>query len=606
MPRRRYCRDWPDEASDLTIELQAFRHDFAPEEGGMGKAEHFWRIVEVLWNYEGSPERFERTPEAEKMVAMLCIHDYLGIAGCASCGKSGTLAVWGIVCFLSNPSATKIIMTSTSLKDSKKRIWGSVIRYWNALAIEAPGKLVDSLGAIRYVDLEGRAYDTSGLEIIAGEKKKEKEAIGKLIGFKVGSSENALLIMIVDEMPELSFALVEAAANLSVNPNFQMVGLGNPASYFDPFGDFMKPKHPDGFKSIDEDSEEWETEMGYALRFDAEKMVNVVRDEVVYPWQPTREWIEKQKSRFGENSPTYWRMIRGFWSPTGSEDSIYSEADLLRFASIAAPKWMTPPTTLAFLDPDFVEGGDSSICVFGRLGKSPSGLQVIEGVEHVELHADLSIEDDPRSFQIVRAYKEECESRSVLAKNAGYDSTGGGAPFGDVVRKVWNTGDLLAVGFGGAPSDRIVSEEDPVPAHQRYVNKVTELWMQALPLLRSGQLCGLWPELMTEMTSRLYETRKGSQDSDDDIGIRYEVESKKKMKGRVGKSPNIADGFFGIIELARVRHKLMASEYLQATETHDQSWSKFARSQDVLGQSRNAFLGDDLEDDSFFFDQQIF
>ena len=43
----RYGWEWPEEASDLTIELAAFKMGLGPECRGLGKAEHFWRVVDT-------------------------------------------------------------------------------------------------------------------------------------------------------------------------------------------------------------------------------------------------------------------------------------------------------------------------------------------------------------------------------------------------------------------------------------------------------------------------------------------------------------------------------------------------------------------------------
>ena len=36
------------------------------------------------------------------------------------------------------------------------------------------------------------------------------------------------------------------------------------------------------------------------------------------------------KDTYGENSPYYWRMAKGFWAPTGGEVGVYSEADIIQ------------------------------------------------------------------------------------------------------------------------------------------------------------------------------------------------------------------------------------------------------------------------------------
>jgi hypothetical protein len=100
------------------------------------------------------------------------------------------------------------------------------------------------------------------MQLIAGDRAKEKENIGKLIG-----AHNKRVILLADELTELSPALVDAArSNLVVNPYFQMIGAGNFASIYDPFGVNAEPAG--GWGSVTPDFDEWETKDGLCLRFD--------------------------------------------------------------------------------------------------------------------------------------------------------------------------------------------------------------------------------------------------------------------------------------------------------------------------------------------------
>lgn len=229
------------------------------------------------------------------MLKAACEGKYIGIAGSRSSGKSLTFALWGIVNFLAAPNETKVIITSTSLKDSRGRIWGDVEAYWQAAAAvmggEAalPGELVSSQGLIRQRS-NGQQSDKYGLVLIAGEKSREKESIGKLIGFKANR-----MILIADEMPELSESLIIAAeSNLSANAEFQFIGLGNPASYYDPFGMLCEPI--DGWASINDSMEEWQTKRGICLRFDGERSPNILAGQNLYPWMFTHAKLQEALS----------------------------------------------------------------------------------------------------------------------------------------------------------------------------------------------------------------------------------------------------------------------------------------------------------------------
>ncbi len=162
----------------LEAELWAFLNNPPPEEGGLGKAEHFWNVCAMLWGPKSS-KQFVRHPWADRMVNKACECKYLGISGAGSSGKSDLGAVWGIVNWLAAPKETLVLMTSTSLKESQKRIWGSVKAYWQA-APGLPGKLVDSVGMIRTLDGSGVFNDKEGIALIACENRenhrREKQA----------------------------------------------------------------------------------------------------------------------------------------------------------------------------------------------------------------------------------------------------------------------------------------------------------------------------------------------------------------------------------------------------------------------------------------------
>ncbi len=158
-------------------------------------------------------------------------------------GKSHTMAAWGIVQWLCQPRDTLVLMTSTTLREARK-IWGSVMSLLSVID-GAPIKIRDSIGNAAYVDENGTLIERAGLSLIAAEKSKTREAIGKFIGIK-----QKRVIMIGDELSELSESILQAGlTNLSKNPFFQMIGMSNPNSRFDAFGVWSEPKK--GWESID-------------------------------------------------------------------------------------------------------------------------------------------------------------------------------------------------------------------------------------------------------------------------------------------------------------------------------------------------------------------
>lgn len=540
----KYGLYFPARYSALDIELYCFRVGRSEEKGGLGKAEHFWNVIALLWgknNPIGNRSKlFIRNPWSEEMIDALCMHRYVGVGGCAGSTKSETLALWVLVNFLSNPRHTLGIIMSTSLKEARKRIWGSLVDFIRAVP-GLPLQVVDSTGSIRYLT-SPKLSDRSTIALVAAERKQEKEAVGKLIGM-----HNDLVIVVADELSELTPAILEYAfpgGNLASNPQYQFVGLSNPVSYYDPFGLLWKPKA--GWMSVTVEDTCWETEFGWAIHFDGMKSPNILAGKVLYPFLPTAQKIEEaRRAEGGENSLRFWRMIRGFFSPMGQEDLIYAEQDIVKYKGDEPAIWSDQPLTkVAALDPSFTNGGDRTIAYFGSLGLSRDGVKTLNFDEYLELIEDVTNTVDDRSHQIAKQFKEECEKRNILPRHAAVDSTGAGAPLCDVISTVWSR-DILRVKFGGAASDLPVSLTDPAKGFERYYDAVTEIWYSGKELLRQGQLKSIPPAMAREMTARKYGTTGAEK--------RIYAESKVDMKLRTKKSPDIADAAFILVALCRMR-----------------------------------------------------
>lgn len=563
-----YGRDWGD-SSPLSIELWCFRDGLTAAQGGLGKAEHFWNIVSILWPAT-SRKPFIRNPWGERMIDEWCKYNFSSVSGCASSSKTDTAAVWGIVNWLAAPLETKVLCTSTTLRESRKRIWGSIEDYWNSLPddVRGVGKLASSFGLIRLNETTGfRGSEKCGIELIPGEKKREKEATGKIIGIK-----NKRVILIADELPELSPAIMQAAiSNLTANPYCQAIGLGNPASYYDAHGIFATPKA--GWKSITPEDFEWDTIYGHAIRFDATLSPNVLNnDDSLYPWLPTVRRLEEAKRNMGEDSFGFWRQWRGYFPPEGGEQTVFSETDIVFFgAERTNIEWAEPPVPVVGTDPGFTNDGDRTVSYFGLLGQErETGLSVLVLQGYEVLKDDMTEKTVPRNFQIARAFRKESEKRGVVPRNAGVDVSGSPA-FGDIVAREWSP-EVYRSQFGGKSTMSRVGE-DRAMAKDRYANRVTELWFEARNYMEFGQVRGVCPDLARELTARRYTTGATAGSLDATVAI----EPKKKMKGRTGASPDIADAFLVLFDLCRTRLGFRAQAGIKAGKHKSENWSEFRK-----------------------------
>jgi hypothetical protein len=539
-----YGIESPDVLDQVQVELEAYRLDLTIEQGGLGGAAHFKNIADILYGPD-SEEPFIWHPWAEKMNECAHAHPVTGatrphiaFSGCASSGKSMYGALFGIINWLADPQNTYVFITSTSLSEAKHRVWKSVIKLFNAVP-QLPGKLIDSLGKIPTIRPDGNHDDTAGIFLIAAAPSKEAQAVGKLIGRK-----NKRVVFIADELAELSPAILAACfGNLMANPFFQFMAMSNFKSRYDPFGEFVSPK--DGYDSISIDTEEWETEKGYCVRFDGTKSPNIMMGRDEFPWIYGSKQLATHKKDFGENSAMFWRMCRSFEAPISIDNSIYTEADLLAGLAYKQTVWMSPPTPISAMDPSFSNGGDRCVQIMGSYGLSIDSVWTIQVDEIRVLHED-AMKRVPRDYQIARQFRDNCIAMGVAPQHAGTDVTGAGAPLYSIISEEWNSL-VLPVNFSGAPSETYVRANDTLMAKSQFDRRVSELWWVGKEFMKYGQIRGITKDLARELKARHYETAKGPD------GLKVCVESKKDMRERLGFSPDQGDAWAVLVEVCRQR-----------------------------------------------------
>ena len=526
--------------------LTALLYGFAQHPKIIAKEYYFWRICDELWNHEDLPEPMMiRHPWAEQMIRAALNNKYLSIGGSASSGKSHTMAAWGIVNWLSQPRDTLVLMTSTTLREARKRIWGSVISLLSVIE-GAPIKIRDSIGNAAYVDEKENLIERAGLSLIAAEKSKTREAVGKFIGIK-----QKRVLLIGDELSELSEAILNAGlTNLSKNPFFQMIGMSNPNSRFDAFGVWSEPK--DGWESVDiQTADEWNTKWGGKyIRLDGERSPNVLLGEIKYPWLPTAAKLEEDRLLLGPESRGYMRMVRAIFFDSDETTGIYAESELTNSGAMGKVDWEGKPTMVAGIDPAFTNGGDRTILSIAEVGYAKNGQYVCQFTDAVHLNDDATNKAVPRTYQIVQQIMEHCKRRMVSPENVAVDATGAGAPFCDVLAGEWSP-NFMRVTFGGKASDKRVSMNSQLTGEELYTNRVSELWFVGKELMRTKQIFGINSDLAQEMCARNYDMVKSGS-------LRVKIESKPEFKARFGRSPDLADAAFLALDCARQRLGLVA------------------------------------------------
>ena len=535
----------------LTAYLYAFREHADPK----AKEDAFWEIANILW-VDGQPQPLLEPHKWAKQTVRECIREkYLALGGSAGSGKSYTMAAFAIVEWLCDPANTLVLVTSTTLTAARGRIWGCIMKLLDAVP-GLPIKIRDSIGSAAYLSPDGSLAETAGIRLIAAEKSQSRDAVGKLIGLHAPR-----VVLIADELSELSEAILQAGlANLNQTPYFRLRAASNPSSRFDPFGIWSEPK--DGWDSVDPiNDKRWRTKYGgLFIRFDAEDSPNLEYDDAdpPYPYLPTRKGIDEAKDALGEKSRNFMRMFRAVFAESDEAEGIYNEMELMRSGAMNKVE-LRDARKVAACDPSFTSGGDDTVIAFGEVGYDPSGQFVLQLDEMIKLHDDATDKSTPRTFQIARLIKEACVKRGVDAYDFAIDATAAGNPMADVLASEWSP-EFLRVQFGGSASDKPVSASKRTPASHLFVNRVSELWFAGKELIRCRQLRGITNDIAKEMCGRTYDTTKGQH------GLRMRAESKLDYKRRHGSSPDSADAFFVLVELARDRHGLLAVEPIKGDD----------------------------------------
>ncbi len=561
----------------LRMNLKAFRDGRTPKEGGLGKLGHYINCVDLLWNEDHSRMKFDWHPWAMDFAKAACENPVLAVGGCASSGKSRGAAAWALVNWLADPFNTMVLIMSTSLKDSKRRIFGDIVDMFNAVP-GLPGKLVPSMGLIRTVDPAGKreASEKCGIALIAGEKKREKEAVGKMIGFKAEQ-----VLVVADELPELSEAIIDAYfGNLAKNPKSGFVGLGNPSTPFDAFGRLSEPKA--GWDTVSAEDHEWETKSGKFIRFDGFRSPNIEAGYDKYPYLFRQQNLDDDVDRYGIDSAIVWRMDRGYFSPIGSEDCIYSSGDIIKYKAMQGVVWAEPPIKVASLDPAFTTQGDRTMLVIGEYGKNTDGMKTLCYKKFILITEDAGNKDEPRNFQIARQVVEHLRKEQIPINHFAMDTTGAGDVLADIIVTLMGSG-LHRVTFSGSASDLPISNFDDTPSNEKYSNRVTEIWFAGRDLLKTGQLKGITTDMASEMVARRYTVAKRSS-------ALVTAETKPDMKARTGASPDIADGGFILLTHCREKHGMVSTAKAAKKEGAQKSWAQITRKFSMSAQAGRSLV----------------
>jgi hypothetical protein len=503
--------------TQLEIELLMAKEPDPSVYSGYGRDRHIKHVIQMLWPwaYKGWNDW------SELCLWAWCNYDEIGTTGCAAAGKTFTFTMLSLVEYLSQPHASRLALTSTTVPSLRGRIWAEVTNFMTPVVPLFGLNVVDSQTKIQFK----KGDDRNAIIALAVDSGSVEQAVGKLQGVHTDR-----MIIVVDEAAQTQPAIFSARANLQVGTTYyRFVAIANASSQFDAHGKFCEPKG--GWSTITADDEHWETNTGICLHFDGLRSPNVKAGQTIYPKLFAQTNIDTIKKNHGENSLEWWSYVRGFWAPTGVRNTVLDAATIQEGRAREQIVWQGEGVkTIAALDPAFTTDGDDCCLRFAKVGKATDGGLAMLLTETIKIQLEERV-DYPLFYQVADKTIAELQKRGVQPEDFTLDATGGGAGIADIISQRWQNG-FRRVSFGGAATDDLVSTEDDKTGREVYFNRVTQLWFNTRQLVMAGRLRGLDDDTAKELCTRLYSLKNE----------KIRVESKKEMKLRTsGTSPDKAD-----------------------------------------------------------------
>lgn len=599
MPFVSYGTTWPDSTTALQIEMWAIQQggkwrNRSGEECGEGLPRHYENMRRILWPHldgEHNGQRWHTLIRDEILKNKVTV-----LMGCGSSGKTHS-ASWIFLCeYLCFPEETCVLVSSTDIRGLRLRVWGEITQLWQQAvnrADDLPGNLLDSRLAITTDKLDDGDFESRqvrdmrkgiiGIPTVQGGKFI---GIGKFVGIK-----QKRVRLIADEAQAMGPGFLSAFSNLNKNEDFKAVVLGNPNDILDPLGKAAEPL--DGWQ----DHMEPDKTSVWKTRFMNGSCVNLIgTDSPNFDFpedQPTRfkylisrDHIAETLSFFPKDSFEYYSQCVGAMKVGMLARRVLTRRICEQGGALSDDvKWESPVRTRVYFV-DAAYGGDRAVGGWGEFGRSVGGKTVL--FLHEPKIIPISAKEDKEPEQQISEFvRAECEGLNIPAENMGHDSTGRGS-LGTFLARVWSAM-TNPVEAGGKPTNRPVSldlyvfdresgERRLKRCDEHYVKLVTEFWFSVRYTVESGQLRGMTEEVMEEFCMREWERVSGD---------RIEIESKKDMKERVGRSPDMADWAAGVLEMARRRGFVISKLGSVETSKNSMDWlNKLANKQRAMLQAK--------------------
>lgn len=513
---------------------------------GNGLAFHLMALQKLLW-----PDKDWHRWNRDLIIPEIARTGTTAIWGPGSSGKTHEISDFILALYFAFPRGLTCICSTTTTDMLDFRIFGQMkmrLREAKERFPWLPGHVVASKHMI--VTDPGDAEDRDfrdGIKGVACIQGSTWKGLGNYVGIK-----NKIMVLAADECSLMQQGFLKAAANLKLNPVFFGIYTGNLSDLNNPLAEVAEPEF--GWDSIPDTelSRVYKTKLknGRAVQLIGTDSPNFdfPAGKEPYPHLIGRAKIAEAEVDYGRDTPLFNMFAKGKIPRDTMENRVISELVCSKFDAFEPVTWGSEPIKKLYCaDISYtIDHGDRTCGMPLAYGKDVHNEWRIAPLDKPLTYALSALPDKGTpEEQIALLMKAECERFGIEPSCVFYDGTGRSS-FTSAIMRLWSTS-VNAVECGGKATvrpnfiNRRYKDDNQrmnqkkgelVPCNEVFEKLITEYWFAWRYAVEARQVRNLSPDIVKEGQRRIWLMAPGNK---------MEVEPKKEMKLRTGRSPDLAD-----------------------------------------------------------------
>lgn len=466
--------------------------------------------------------------------------------------------MFSLAMFYARPKGTTVLISSTTLDDLQRRIWGYVVeldKEARETYPDLPGHFIESKLMLLAdgKDVDGRSKK-DGVIGVACRKSGQWEGLQAYVGTK-----NDVMLLVCDECQFMPVGFLDSLANLESNDPCYAAVMGNLPDVENPLGWACEPKN--GWESLPdaEVSRIYETKWvrGRAIQLIGLDSPNLKYPEGQEPYKGLigRRYIEQCAVNYGRDSTKFHMFASGKVPQAGMHCTVFTKQECIKHDVTSSVLWGHQPLVRGYgLDAAYSGlGGDRTVGFPFIFGKDTSNkwrfwlgpMHIYPGSRDPKVtHAEA----------IAVECKKHCEAAGIPPEHVFFDGTGR-SELTSAFARLWSA-EVVPIEFGGPATTRETFTGETWRQNEKkqksvgalktcaevFDRFVTELWFALKWCIVADQMRGMPQEAIDEGCLRKFEIVRGGREA---------VETKEEMKERGLRSPDICDSVVCCLEGAR-------------------------------------------------------